>query len=365
MNKVLKKGLEGTVVAETTISLVDGEKGKLVYRGEPAEILAEDRSFEEVCWMLWNGNLPVKGELEKVKNDFLLNRELPEYVFNILRELPQGMPMMSAVRTGISALGDEYYQWPPTINEAVKLTAAVPVIIAARWRMQNELEPVPPHSELDHVENFLYMLTGEVPHHSHVKAMTAYFILTMEHGLNASTFAARVIASTEADMASAVTGAIAAMKGSLHGGAPSGVFDMLEQIKHKIKAEPWLREQIEGGKKLMGFGHRVYKTTDPRAEALKKITSQLTQDDPWLELAHYVENKAITLLHEYKPGRKLYTNVEFYAAAVLRAADIPAELFTPVFTASRMAGWTAHIIEQAEDNRIYRPQAIYRPTEKL
>jgi citrate synthase len=198
-----------------------------------------------------------------------------------------------------------------------------------------------------------------VPEGAHTEALSAYLILTMEHGMNASTFSARAVASTESDLISAIVGAIGSMKGPLHGGAPSGVTDMLEAIGTKEQAEPWLRAALQRGERLMGFGHRIYKTTDPRAIALSEVTRRVAGEDPWLDLANHVEETAQALLAEFKPHRRLYTNVEFYAAAVMRAIGLPSELFTPTFTASRMVGWTAHVLEQATVNRIFRPQSTY------
>jgi citrate synthase len=359
MEQLINKGLEGVTVTKTNISLVDGENGCLVYRGYWAKELAIHHSFEEVCYLLWNGVLPTQEELDVLKQAFRRHRELPVYIFDLLKSLPKKMSMMSVMRTCISAMDDESFQWPPTIDEAIRLTAILPTIIATRVQLLKGEKICSPHPTLDHVKNFLYMLNGETPLEAHVKAFNAYLILTMEHGMNASTFSSRVIASTESDMVSAITGAIGAMKGPLHGGAPTEVTAMLNEIATKEEAEGWLRGELENGKKLMGFGHRIYKTSDPRAEALKKVTSQLTSDDLWLDLAIHVEDTAIRLLNEYKPGRKLYANVEFYAAAVLRAIKMPSELFTPIFTASRVVGWTANVLEQSEDNRIYRPQSLY------
>ncbi|WP_027963746.1 citrate synthase/methylcitrate synthase [Halalkalibacillus halophilus] len=355
----IDKGLTKVVAAETNISHIDGNEGILIYRGYSAKDLAIQYDFESVCYLLWYGKIPTEEEYESLNQTFKKNRELPDHVRDIIEHLPRNVDMMSVIRTSLSALGDETIQWPPTKEQAIKLTALVPTIIATRFRKLNGLEPVVPNEELGHVANYLYMLNGEKPMKAHVKALNAYTVLTMEHGMNASTFAARVIASTESEMVSAITGAVGAMKGPLHGGAPTEVTEMLNEIGSKENAKPWLRDRLESGKKLMGFGHRVYKTQDPRAEALKEVTRNLTVDDHWLDLANYVEDLAIELLEEYKPGRKLYTNVEFYAAAVLRAVEMPSELFTPTFTASRVVGWTANVIEQAEDNRIYRPQSKY------
>jgi citrate synthase len=269
------------------------------------------------------------------------------------------MDMMSVLRTAVSSLGTTDHGWKPTIEEAIELTAKIPTIISFRFRDLLGLDPIEPNDEFDHVKNYLYMLTGSEPSASHVKALESYMILTMEHGMNASTFTSRVVASSESDMISAVAGAIGTMKGPLHGGAPTEVISMLDEIKVKENVDAWLRSKLASGERIMGFGHRVYKTKDPRALALKEITSQIGGDDPWLELANYLERRAIELLEEYKPGRKLYTNVEFYAAAIMKAIQLDPSLFTPTFTASRIVGWTAHVLEQADDNTIYRPDAHY------
>jgi len=353
-------GLEGVVAADTDISLVDGENGRLVYRGYGAKELAVAKRFEEVAFLLWNGRLPERDELEQAEKRMATHRELPEPIARILDALPPAAPVMSALQIAIAALGAlEGDQWPPTAARAERLTAIVPTIIAYWARKAKGLPAVQPDPRLGHAANYLYMLTGRRPEEAHVQALNAYLILCMEHGLNASTFAGRVILSTQSDMSSAVCGAVGAMKGPLHGGAPSEVVAMLEAIGTKERAEPWMRSVLERGGRLMGFGHRIYKTKDPRAEALREVTLRLTGRDPAFDLAVFVEQTAIRLLEEYKPGRRLYTNVEFYAAAILRAVRIPAELFTPTFTAGRMAGWTAHLLEQASVNRIFRPQSVY------
>ncbi|MNI08883.1 Citrate synthase 1 [compost metagenome] len=352
-------GLEGIVAAETELSLVDGEKGHLVYRGYWAKDLALTKSFEEVAYLLWYGVLPNEEELTLLSTRWKAAQNLPVYIQELMDKLPPEMDMMSVIRTSISAMGNQPDHWPPTKEAALDFTALVPVIIAYRYRAQQGHSFIEPHLGLNHVANYLYMLTGKIPQSAHVQALSAYFILAMEHGMNASTFAGRVILSTQSDMASALCGSIGAMKGPLHGGAPSEVIHMLDEIGSKENAEGWLREQLENGKRLMGFGHRIYKTRDPRAEALQLVTQQLSGEDPWFELASYVEAEAIRLLELYKPGRKLYTNVEFFAAAVLRAVALPPELFTSSFTAARIVGWTAHLLEQAECNRIFRPQSKY------
>ncbi|WP_284640955.1 citrate synthase/methylcitrate synthase [Paenibacillus silviterrae] len=352
------KGLEGIVAGESSISLVDGEKGWLVYRGYWARELAQTSSFEEVAFLLWKGRLPNPEEAAQWKAQWKELRELPAYVRQLIDAIPSDRPMMSVVQSAVAAIGCGP-EWPPTLEQALTLTAIVPTIIAYRYRQLAGLSWTGPSAELDHTANYLYMLHGARPQDDHVRALDAYLVLAMEHGFNASTFAGRVIASTEAGMIPAASGAIGAMKGPLHGGAPSAVIELLEAMGSKEKAEAQIRGILEQGGRLMGFGHRVYKTSDPRALALREVTKRVASGDPWFELALYVEETALRLLEEYKPGRRLYTNVEFYAAAIMKAIGMPAELFTPTFTASRMVGWTAHILEQSANNRIYRPQSAY------
>jgi citrate synthase len=355
-------GLEGIIAAETELSLVDGEKGLLIYRGYEAKELALRVSFEEAAYLLWHGQLPTDEQLLHFRVKWKGYRSLPAELTAILDLLPEECDMMSVLRTAISAMGvldGTDRAWPPQSEAALRYTALLPAIIAYRYRRSEGLASIEPHPELDHVANYLYMLTGTVPQLAHVKALTTYFILAMEHGMNASTFAGRVVLSTQSDIASALCAAVGAMKGPLHGGAPSEVVHMLDEIGTKDRAEMWLQQQLHTGQRLMGFGHRIYKTFDPRAEALRIMTTELSAEDAWFELAIHVEALAVQLLSSFKPGRKLYTNVEFYAAAVLRAVAMPKPLFTPTFTASRMVGWTAHLLEQASCNRIFRPQSVY------
>ncbi|WP_019911314.1 citrate synthase/methylcitrate synthase [Paenibacillus sp. HW567] len=352
-------GLEGVVAGETDIGLVDGERGYLVYRGYWAKELAVTRSYEEVAHLLWNGHLPSAEELNLLKQEMAAARSMPEYLCRMIDLLPASVPLMLVLQSAVAALGEGNAAWPPTQKQGMRLTSVLPTIIAYRYRKLNGLTPVEPLSELGHAANYLYMLTGEVPADTHVKALSAYMILCMEHGMNASTFAARVILSTESDMCAAVSGAIGAMKGPLHGGAPYEVISMLEDIGTKERAEPWLRHALNSGTKIMGFGHRIYKTKDPRAEALQIATQEMIGNDSSFDLALHVEATAIRLLDEYKPGRRLFTNVEFYAAAILRALHLAPEIFTPTFTAGRIVGWTSHIMEQAKSNRIFRPQSVY------
>lgn len=354
----IRPELEGIVAVQTNLSHVDGKEGKLIFRGYPADELARQYGFEEIIYLLWYGEIPTQIERTHFKKTLQDARQAPQELTAIIKNLPEDMDMMEVLRTSVSFLGNNI-EWPPKISKAVQITALIPTILAYRYRILHKMECIPPNNDLDHVANYLYMLTGEVPTDSHVKALNAYFVLTAEHGMNAAAFTSRVISSTESDFYSAITGAIDAMKGPLHGGAPTGVIAMLNDIGTMDNVEPWLRKTLNNNEKLMGFGHRVYKTNDPRSEALRDITGSMSSGDEWFALANHVENTAIKLLEEYKPGRNLYSNVEFYAAAVFRAVDLPKILYTPTFTASRVTGWSAHILEQAHNNRIFRPLSEY------
>ncbi|EKN69772.1 citrate synthase I [Neobacillus bataviensis LMG 21833] len=362
---MIQKGLKGIVTAETLISHIDGEIGELFYRGYDIKEIARNNSFEETAYLLWFGHFPDAEQLAALKGDLKSNRGLPEYIMRIINQLPLDMDLMSVIRTAISAEAGYFdYGWKPTVTQAIRLTALTPTIIAYRKSQLEGKKFVSPRNDLDHVENYLYMLYGNVPSSAHVEALETYMVLTLEHGMNASTFSARVTVSTESDLVSAITSAIGTMKGPLHGGAPSGVIELLDEIAMGAEPEMVIREKVLRGEKLMGFGHRVYKTHDPRAIALKAKIMELVGEDEWLDLAMLVEDTAVRVLAELKPGRSLYTNVEFYAAAIMKAINMDSELFTPTFTASRTVGWTAHVLEQAENNTIYRPQSKYIGTFK-
>lgn len=361
MENLISYGLENVVVAETDLSLVDGLKGHLVYRNHWARDLAIHNTFEEVAHLLWYGHLPSEQELADLNAKLVANRELPAHVKAVVDAMPTDMDMMEVLRTGVASLPLEGETWPPTLDQIIYVTAKLPTIIAHRYARLNGRDPVAPRNELGHTANYLYMLKGEEPLQAHVRAFDAYLILTQEHGLNASTFTARVIASTRSDLVSSITGAIGALKGPLHGGAPSEVTEMIEAIGTKENTEPWIKAKLAAGERLMGFGHRIYRTTDPRATALSKVASELTAEDKWFDLAVHVEKVALRLLKEHKPNRPLETNVEFYAAAVMRAIGLPDELFTPSFAVSRTVGWSAHILEAAK-GKIIRPQSNYTGT---
>jgi citrate synthase len=242
-------------------------------------------------------------------------------------------------------------------DDTTRICAVTPTLIMALWRLRQGEDPVAPHPELPYAANYLYMRTGNVPEPAHARAIEQYLISTIDHGFNASTFASRVITSTGADLGSAIVGAIGALSGPLHGGAPSRALEMLDEIGDPEKAEAWVRDAVQHGKRIMGFGHRVYKTEDPRSRMLKEISKGLGGDKA--EFALRIEQTIVDVLAELKPGRDLYANVEFYAGVVMDRCGLPEELFTPTFTSSRMIGWCANILEQAADNRLIRPKARY------
>lgn len=352
------KGLEGLVVEQTTISHVDGEKGRLIYRGYEIGDLARHATFEEVAHLFWKGELPTRAQNDDLKMTLAHARMIPSSVMQMLRLLPKTTEPMDALRTLVSALGAGQMLKKPDLSGAMMLTAQVPVLLAGFDRYRRGLEFVPPRGDLDHAANYLYMLSGKEPTPAQSRALNTYLVVLADHSLNASTFAARVIASTNSDLYSAITGAIGALKGPLHGGAPSRVLDMFDAIGEPENAEPWMRAALARKERLMGFGHRAYKTTDPRAEILRELAR--SECDPQLfALAQHVEETGLRLLHQVKPNERIFMNVEFYSAVVMHSVGLPRDMFTPTFAASRMAGWTAHILEQVADNRLIRPDAEY------
>ena len=355
---MIHKGLKGVTCTETALCDIDGEKGVLIYRGYDAKELAQKHTFEEVAHLLWYGRLPKQNELEELKEKFQQSRDLPQHLKVIINEIPKEQDMLDVIRTAISAFTLTSYE-KPLIDDAIRLTSVIPAIIAYRDSIINQTEMPEIRTDLDHVAYYLYLIQGKLPDQSYVEALKTYMILTMEHGLNASTFSARVTASTESDLISSITAAVGTMKGPLHGGAPTGVIELLNECATANNIEHLIKNKIINGEKLMGFGHRVYKTVDPRAEALKNVLMKEKRADDWFDLALNVEKTAIKALAELKPGRGLYTNVEYYAAAIMKELNLPSNLFTATFTASRIVGWTAHVIEQLEDNIIFRPQAKY------
>jgi citrate synthase len=359
-------GLEGVAVAETTIGDVRGEEGFFHYRGYNAAVLAAECSFEQAWYLLIHGELPDPDQTKKFRKETAQLRTLPDQVLRLLPEIAGIDPFvpLDALRTAVSLTASAIGLQPimdisadEVRQQAVRMTALVPVLLTGLYRAHQGLEPVPADSDLDFAASYLQMLTGQRPDQEHARAVEKYLILTMDHGFNASTFTARVIASTGADMGSALVGAIGALSGPLHGGAPSRALHTLDEIGTEDRAYDYLREKVMSGERLMGFGHRVYKTDDPRSTLLREVALELGGKQA--VFAQHVEETALKVLNELKPGRRLYTNVEFYAGVVMNTAGIPRDMFTPTFASSRTVGWTAAICEQASHNRLIRPSAIY------
>jgi citrate synthase len=359
------KGLEGVVIGTTAISQVDGANGRLIYRGYEIAELAGKATFEEVSYLLWEGHLPNRGQLDALTVRLREQRSLPDAALATLRALPASTHPMDALRTGVSMVGAALpVEGQPTQEQAIALTARFPTVVAAFHRLRNGKEPVAPRGDLGHAANYLYMLTGEPPQDRHVKSLDAYLVMLADHGMNASTFTARVIASTGSDLASSLVGGVGALKGPLHGGAPALVLDMLDEIGTVENVRPWIDRALDTHARLMGFGHRVYKTTDPRAELLREMARQAS-DPRFFELARHTEEYALAELHRRRPDQRLYTNVEFYSASVLHSVGLPRDLFPPTFGISRAAGWTAHVLEQVADNRLMRPESDYSGPQRL
>jgi citrate synthase len=354
-------GLEGIVAASTALSHVYGEEGRLVYRGYDIHELAGKASFEEVAFLLWVGHLPDAAELAEFTAKLDANRSLPDEAITILRQLPADTPPMDALRTGVSAIGPllpGVFNEDPDQDEAIALAARFPSVLAAFHRLRKGQEPIAHKSGHNTAQSYLFQLFGNEPEERHWKPLDTYLTLLTDHGMNASTFTARVIASTQSDIVSALTGAVGALKGPLHGGAPSLVLDMLNEIGSADSVDAWLTAALDRGDRLMGFGHRVYKAEDPRAEILREM-ARTASDPDFFELSFKTEERALALLNERKPGRKLYTNVEFYSAAVLAAVGLPGDMFTPTFSVARSVGWSAHVLEQAANNRLIRPESEF------
>lgn len=356
---MFQKGLKDVVAVHTKIASVDGDKGELRYRGVSVGDLIATHSFEEVAYFLWTGCLPSESDLHLLTEKMNAGRKIPHHIVAIIDALPASMLLMDAMRTAVSAYASTEFQDETIENQAIILTAALPIIIARHYRNKMGLSIIEENPHLSHTANYLWMLTGIQPTEVQVEALETYLKLTMEHGMNASTFASRVTISTESDLTSAMTSAIGTMKGPLHGGAPSGVIDLLEEMGTRDNIRPVIEEKLNIGERIMGFGHRIYKTEDPRSILLRDKCISMAGEDDWLDLATTAETEIISLLEEYKPGRKLYTNVEYYAAAIMRSINMPPELFTPTFSVARMVGWSAHAIEQLSDNTIFRPQSVY------
>jgi 2-methylcitrate synthase len=353
-------GLRDAVVGDSWLSSINGEKGELIYRGLDIHDLARSSTFEEIAYLLWFGALPTKAHLDEFRANLKRHRPLPSQLLAILRDLPRDGTPMDALRTAVSALG----LFDPSVNDmshdsqiekAMKLTAMFPGILAAYYRISGGREPIAPDNKLDTAANFLYMFTGEPPDANAARVLDAALILHADHGMNASTFAALVTASTLSDMYSAITSAIGALKGPLHGGANEGVIHNLLEIGTIENVDGWVTKKLGAHEKIMGFGHAVYKAYDPRATELKRIAKEIgtaAGTTKWLDMTQRME----TAVWDQK---QLYPNVDLYSASVYYTLGIPTPYFTPLFAVSRVAGWCAHCMEQYAANKLLRPRANY------
>ena len=361
----MKRGLEGVLVAESSLSSIDGDEGKLIYRGYTIEDLARGASYEEVLYLLWNGELPTREELDEFNEQMVSERSIDESVLETVERLAAQDPEpMAALRTAVSQLGvtdPEGFDTEPedretNLAQGRRITAKLPTILAAFARFRDGEEPVEPREDLGHAANFLYMLNGEEPDEVAVETFDAALVLHADHGLNASTFSAMVTASTLSDVHSAITSAIGTLAGPLHGGANQNVMRMLQEVDESDK-EPvnWVEDALDRGRRVPGFGHRVYNVKDPRAKILSEMSESLADeagDMKWYDYSIAIE--------EYMAEQKdIAANVDFYSATTYYQMGVPIDLFTPIFAMSRVGGWTAHVLEQYEDNRIMRPRARY------
>ncbi|WP_420630238.1 citrate synthase/methylcitrate synthase [Candidatus Leptofilum sp.] len=364
-NNGFSPGLEGIVAAETELSHVDGLKGELIIAGFPLARLAANATFEETTFLLWNGRLPTQTELDKFKQELADYRPLPPVTLNLLHEAAKANSTpMDALRMAAATL-DLGNSDAAHHTTAKIIVARVATIVANYHCLQQGKAPIAPNPSLGHAANFLYMLTGDVPSNARVRGLETYLNTVVDHGLNASTFAARVIVATQSDLVSAIAGAIGALKGPLHGGAPGPALDTVFEIGSAERAEAVLQAKLDAGERLMGFGHRVYKVRDPRAEVLGAAAEKMFRADGDMalyELAKSVEETAVRLLAIHKPGRNLQTNVEFYTALLLHGLGLDTDIFTPTFAVGRTAGWLAHCFEQIEYGRLIRPQSRYTGT---
>ena len=353
-------GLRGVVAAQSAIGDVNGEKGVLIYQGYDIHDLAENSTFEEVIYLLWNGKLPQARELEDLIHQFQANYAVPDQILEMMETIPKDANPMDVLRTAVSALG--FYDKDghgtdreTAVRTAVKLTAQIGTLVAAWERIRSNKVIVAPDSSLSIAENFLYMFTGEKPEAEEARMFDIALILHADHELNASTFTTRVIAGTLADIYGAVTGGVAALAGPLHGGANTNVMKMLKEIGSEDKVDEWLDKALEEKRKIMGIGHAVYKTEDPRATWLRKFSQQLGEkrgEMKWFNMSQKIEKAMLD-----KKG--MYPNVDFYSASAYYLMDIPLDQYTPIFAVSRISGWTGHILEQYGNNKLIRPRAEY------
>ncbi|WP_030159325.1 citrate/2-methylcitrate synthase [Glycomyces sp. NRRL B-16210] len=365
------KGLDRVIVADTEIGDVRGEEGFYHYRQYSAVDLAEHCSFEQVWYLMTHAELPTRAQLAAFKDRVAPHRKLTAQLRELLPHLAvsENGPVapLDGLRTALSAACAARPMRPvldidedARAEDALFACAVTPAILTGLWRLSQGQEPLDPRDDLGYAANYLYMITGEVPTEAAASAIEHYLILTVDHGFNASTFTARVIASTGADVGAALVGAIGALSGPLHGGAPARALDALDAIGGPDNIDAWIRGELEAGRRIMGFGHNVYKTEDPRSNHLREVATAIGGDI--VDFSKTVERRVVEILAEVKPGRKLYTNVEFYAGVVMELSGVPRPMFTPTFTTSRVVGWSANILEQARDSKIIRPRARYTGT---
>lgn len=361
-NIVNRPGLQGVIAAETSLSRVDGLAGELIIAGYRIDDIAPNVMFEEMLHLLWHDRLPNTSELANFQADLSTLRTLPDIAIGVLKQAAkQKLAVMDALRM-VAGLLSLNVDSEDAQSAALALVAAFPTIVAAYWRLMNGKSVIEPHQELSHAANYLYMLDGFVPSDERVRALNTYLNTVIDHGFNASTFTARTIISTHSDIIAAIVGAIGSLKGPIHGGAPGPALDMVFEIGKQENTEPYLRQKLAAGERLMGFGHRVYKVRDPRADVLNAASEEFFCEGDQRELynlVRHVEREAIRLLEEYKPGRKLQTNVEFYTALILHGIGLETDLFTPTFAISRVGGWTAHALEHLREGRLIRPLSEY------
>ncbi|MFD3887594.1 citrate synthase/methylcitrate synthase [Streptomyces microflavus] len=361
------RGLAGVVVTDTALGDVRGREGFYHYRQYSAIELAQTRSFEDVWYLMFHGELPGRAAVADFAARTADLRTLPAEVREALPAIARAGAVsgpLAGLRTALSLLGAST-GYRPVYDldadrrraDALAACAAVPTILTALQRLGQGLQPVEPREDLPYAANYLYMLTGSEPEPDRVRAVEQYLISTVDHGFNASTFTARVVASTGADLAACLVAAVGALSGPLHGGAPSRALDTLDAIGTPDRIDGWIREQVLSGRRIMGFGHPVYRTEDPRSRMLKSIAQSF--GGPLVDFAVEVEQQVEAILAELKPGRELHTNVEFYAGVVMELCGLPRAMFTPTFCAARVIGWSANILEQAEDPKIIRPAARY------
>src|SRR3984957_10211356 len=359
MTPQMSQGLEGVVAASTRLSLVDGTAGRLVLAGYAVEEIAPRATFEEMTHLLWYGRLPSASELKELPRDLAMRPRLPPATTALLREAAKSQtPAMDELRMAAGTLSLGRRESPE--DDARVLVAAFPTIVGAYWRLRNGQEPVEPSERLSHAEHCLHQIFGGEIGTERARGLETYLNTVCDHGLNASTFAARVIVSTRSDLVSAITGAVGALKGPLHGGAPGPALDMVFEIAKPENAEKIILAKLARGERLMGFGHRVYRVRDPRADVLAAAADNFYAaegDRELYALAKQVEKIALRILAERKPARRLDTNVEFYTALLLHGLGLPQELFAPTFAVGRVLGWTAHCLEQLRDGRLIRPES--------